>query len=153
MQIAFSSELLECDIENDTITNPFNFQLNGTNVEIIDKRKHDFSVTKLGNKRQKQTMEPLETLIIRGQQSFELHDQTNPIQITIDDDRVLNTLKKYAGVFYKFTSIGLLFPASVNNNTNQIFVTFRKLNDAKTALVNGKLVNLLRVINLNKTNN
>ena len=39
-------------------------------------------------------MNPLETLMIRGQQSFELHDQINPIQIRTDDDRVVNTLKK-----------------------------------------------------------
>ena len=31
-------------------------------------------------------MDPLETLMIRGQHSFELHDQINPIQIRIDDD-------------------------------------------------------------------
>ena len=32
-------------------------------------------------------MEPLETLMIRRQQSFEIHDQINPIQIIIDDDK------------------------------------------------------------------
>ena len=31
-------------------------------------------------------MEPVETVIIRGQQDFELHDQLNPIEIKIDDD-------------------------------------------------------------------
>ena len=60
---------------------------------------------------------------------------------------------KYTGVYYKFALIRILFPASVNNNTNQIFVMCRKLNDAKTALVNGKLANLLGVINLNNINN
>ena len=38
-------------------------------------------------------MNPLETLIIRRQQSFELHNQLNPVQITINNDRVLNILK------------------------------------------------------------
>ena len=35
-------------------------------------------------------MDPLETLIITGQQSFELHNQPYPVQIKINDDRVLN---------------------------------------------------------------
>lgn len=39
-------------------------------------------------------MEPIETIKIRGQQSFEFYDQINPIQITIDDDRIVNILKK-----------------------------------------------------------
>lgn len=100
-------------------------------------------------KEKRQLMDPLETLMIKGQQNFELHDQRNPIQATIDDDRIVNTLKKDTGI-YKFTPIGTLFPASVNNNTEQIFVTCRELNNAKPAHSNDNLVNLLRVINLNK---
>ena len=98
-------------------------------------------------------MDPLETLMIKGQQNFELHDQINPIQATIDDDRIVNTLKKDTGIYHKFTPIGTLFPASVNNNTEQIFVTCRELNNTKPAHSNGNLVNLLGVINLNKINN
>lgn len=104
-------------------------------------------------KEKRQLMDPLETLMIKGQQNFELHDQINPIQATIDDDRIVNTLKKDTGIYHKFTPIGILFPASVNNNTEQIFVTCRELNNAKPAHSNGNLVNLLGVINLNKINN
>ena len=91
--------------------------------------------------------------MIRRQQSFGLHDQINPIQIRIDDDQVVNALKKFTGTHYKFTSIGILFPAPVTNYTEQVFVTCRELNDAKPALINGKLINILGVINLNKINN
>lgn len=91
-------------------------------------------------------MDPLETLMIKGQQNFELHDQINPIQTTTDDDRIVNTLKKDTGIYHKFTPIGTMFPASVNNNTEQIFVTCRELNNTKPALANGNLVNLLGVI-------
>ena len=38
-------------------------------------------------------MEPIETITVRRQQSFELHDHINSIQITIDDDRIVNILK------------------------------------------------------------
>ena len=48
--------------------------------------------------------------------------------------------------------MGILFPESVKNDTEKIFVTCRELNDAKPTLTNGKLVNLLAVINLNKIN-
>ena len=38
--------------------------------------------------------EPIETVIVRGQEKFDLHDIVNPIEIEIYDDRILNTLKK-----------------------------------------------------------
>ena len=35
-------------------------------------------------------MDPLETLIIREQQRFELLIQVNPVQVTINDNRILS---------------------------------------------------------------
>ena len=55
-QILSSSEQLRFNIENDTIKNSLDFQLtkvNGANAEIIDKKIHHFSVTKIGKKRKK----------------------------------------------------------------------------------------------------
>ena len=46
-----------------------------------------------------------------------------------------------------------MFPSSVKNDAKQIFVTCRELNNAKAALINGKIVNILGTINLNKINN
>ena len=97
-------------------------------------------------------MEPTDMLIVHGQQDFELHDQLNPIEIKISDDTFINRLKKYNRPTYKFTPAGLLFPATIQNDTNQIFVTCRELNKAKTALMNGKILNILGVINLDKIN-
>ena len=97
-------------------------------------------------------MEPVETIMIRAQQNFELYDQINSMQITIDGDSMVNILKEHENVYYKFISMGILFPALVKNDTEQIFVMCRELNDAKPALINGKLVNLLAAINLNKIN-
>ena len=39
-------------------------------------------------------MDPLETLIIREQQRFELVIQLNLVQVTINDHRILNIKKK-----------------------------------------------------------
>ena len=38
--------------------------------------------------------EPIETLIVRSQQKFDLQDILNPIEIEINDDRILNIQKK-----------------------------------------------------------
>ena len=38
--------------------------------------------------------EPIETIIIRAQQNFEVVGGLNLIQIEIEDDRIINTLKK-----------------------------------------------------------
>ena len=46
-----------------------------------------------------------------------------------------------------------MFSSSVQNDTKQIFITCRELNDAKVALTNGKISNILGVINLNKIEN
>ena len=37
--------------------------------------------------------EPIETVVIRLQQSFEIAGGLNPVQIEIEDDRILNMLK------------------------------------------------------------
>ena len=76
-------------------------------------------------------MEPIDTLIVRGQQDFELHDQLNPFEIKTTDDTFIIRLKKYKRGTNKFTPVGLLFPATIQNDTNQIFVTCRELNKAK----------------------
>ena len=74
-----------------------NFQLakvNGTKITLIDQKIHRFSITKTGKKKRKrQYMDPLETLIIREQQRFELLIQVNPVQVTINDNRILNIKK------------------------------------------------------------
>ena len=89
---------------------------------------------------------------MRGQQDFEFHDQLNPIETKITDYTFINRLKKYKRPTYKFTPVGLLFLATIQNDTNQIFVTCRELNKAKTALINRKILNILSVINLDKIN-
>ena len=95
----------------------------------------------------------MKTVIIRGQQKFDLHDVLNPIQIDISDDRILNILKKHKNVYYKLAPVRILFPSSIINDTKQIFVICKELNNTKTALINGKICNLLGMTNLNKTNN
>ena len=44
--------------------------------------------------------ELVETIVIRAQQNFDIAGGLNPVQIEIEDDRVLNLLKKYKNVMY-----------------------------------------------------
>ena len=67
--------------------------------------------------------EPVETITICTQQSLKIVGGLNPIQIEIEDDRVVNMLKKDKNVTYKLTLLGILFPASIKNNTEQVFIT------------------------------
>lgn len=71
----------------------------------------------------------------------------------MNGDRILNALKKHKNVYDKLNPISILFPPSVTNDPKQISVTCRTLNDAKIALTNGKIYNMLGIINLNKINN
>ena len=66
--------------------------------------------------------EPIETIIIRVQQHFDVYGGLNPIQVEIKDNNIINLLKKYKNVIYKTTPTGLLFPASLTNVTIQVFV-------------------------------
>ena len=65
--------------------------------------------------------EPIETVIIWAQQSFEVAGGLNLVQIEIEDDRVLNIFKKYKNVLYRLTPLSVLFSASVKNTLNRYF--------------------------------
>ena len=82
--------------------------------------------------------EPIEAIIIRVQQNFEIVGGLNPVQIEIEDDRVVNMLKNHKNVACKLTPLRILFPVSIKNDTEHVFITCRALNDVKKALINNK---------------
>ena len=93
--------------------------------------------------------EPIETVIVRGQQKFDLHDILNPTETEINNDRIISILKNQKYTYYKLMPVRNLFPSSVVNDTKQTFV----LNNPKAALINGKIYSILGTINLDKINN
>ena len=97
--------------------------------------------------------QPIETTVIRDQQNFEIAGGLNPIHIEIEDDRVINILKKYKNVIYKVTPLGLLFPPSIKNEIKQIFVTRKELNGVKQSILNGKVYDLISITDLGKISN
>ena len=120
-----SSDFLKFLVEKKSLKSNLKLQLaqiDGSEVKTSDNKIHHFSITKLRKRRKKGMSEPIETIIIRAQQDFDVVGALNLIQIEIKEDRVTNTLKKYKNVVYKITPLGSLFPASVTKDTSQILV-------------------------------
>ena len=92
--------------------------------------------------------EPIESVIIRTQQNLEIVGGVNPIQIEVEDDGVVNMLKNHINIMYKLTPLGILFLPSIKNNTKQVFIACRELNDVKKALINSKIYGLLEIFDL-----
>ena len=127
--------------------------VNGSNVETTDNKIHNFSKTKLGKRRRNMTLEPVDTIIIRAQQDFDIDGGLNPVQIQLNDEKLLNQLKKYKNVVYKITLLGMLFPASIKNDTNLIFITANNLSGVKKAILIYKTYNILAEIDVSKIKN
>ena len=68
-------------------------------------------------------MDVIDSVIIRGQQDFEKHDQLNQTEVKIGNGTVINILKKYKKATYRFVSVGLglLFTNCVKNDIEQLF--------------------------------
>ena len=65
--------------------------INGSDVKTEDKKIHDFSITKLGKRQKSMLSLPIETIIVRAQQDFDIVEGLNPIQIQITDDTVVSS--------------------------------------------------------------
>ena len=87
--------------------------VSGNEVRTEDKKVHQFSIMRLGKIQKNMFSEPIETVIIRAQQDFDVVGGLNSIQVQINDETILNILRIYKNVTYKITPLGLLFPASV----------------------------------------
>ena len=152
-KIISPENLLKFFVNKNTNKDSLSFQLtsiSGNLPTLKDKKNHNLSLTKIGRKSKVPMQEPIETIIIRTQQNFEIVGGLNPIQIEIEDDRVVNMLKKHKNVTYKLTPLGTLFPASIKNDTEQVFIICRELNDVEKALINSKIYRLLGIIDLEK---
>ena len=126
--------------------------VSASEVKTEDQKIHDFSISRLGKPQKNMLSEPAETVIIRAQTEFDVVGGLNPIQVQIVDDTVLNILRKYKNVAYKITPLGLLFPATITNDTNHIFITTTKISGAKKATLNYKIYDLLADIDTDKIN-
>ena len=129
-KIVTPEEILKFYVNKGITKNSLSFQLtsvSGKLPKLEVKIFYNHSLTKIGEKRKRQIAEPIETAIICAQQNFEIPGGLNPVQIEIEDDSILNMLKRYKNVVYRLTPFELLFTASLKNNTEQISITCREL--------------------------
>ena len=75
---------------------------------------------RIERKRKLPTQGPVETAIIRVQQNFEIARDYS--------DRNRRWIY-YKNAVCNLTPLGILFPASTKNKTEQVFITCRELND------------------------
>ena len=78
-------------------------------------------------------------------QNFDVDGGLNPLKIELEYKKIIN--------IFKLTPLGFLFPVPVKNNTEQIFISSRELNDVIKSLINSKIYGLLGIIGLSKINN
>ena len=82
--------------KKNTLKKELKFQLtniSGKNPKTKDNKIYNSLITRLGEKRKINISQPIETIVIRAQQNFEIAGGLNPIQIEIEDHRVINILK------------------------------------------------------------
>ena len=109
-------------MKKNTLKKELKFQLTNIgrkNAKVKDNKIYDFSVIRLGKKRKINMAQPIETIVVCAQQNFEIAGGLNPIKIEIEDDRVINILKKYKNVVYKATPLSMLFSASIKTRKNK----------------------------------
>ena len=108
-------------------------------MKTKDQKIHDFSITRLGKRQKSMLSTPIETIIIRAQQDFDVVGGLNPAQVEITDSRIINKLPKFKNSVYKITPLSLHFPASITNDTNHIIITSTKISGAKKEILNYRL--------------
>ena len=86
----------------------------------------------------------IDTIPILGIQNTD-YNFLNPIYISINSDVVIQKLTKYKNYRYRFVLESILFSSNIENETDVIFVVCNGLNNAKHALINKKLENILGV--------
>ena len=102
-------------------------------------------------KKGKTKMNKIDFINIRGQQSF-LENTMNIIKIRIENDMVRNKIWKYKKITAKFALEGLFFSSSVQNQTQNFFITTTALLDAKYSFVYRKIYQAIGAIKLNEIN-
>ena len=93
----------------------------------------------------------VDKILISGLQCFEKYGKLNPVDIKINDTQIISSLSKYGKYRLKITS--LLISTSFNQTTDVMLITSNRLNDAKKALINGKIHNILGVIDVTEETN
>ena len=88
------------------------------------------------------------TVHILGSQNFDDYVHLNLVEITIDSNKIIETLSSYKKYKFRIIIESLLFSTNLQNNTDIIFITCDGLTEAKITLINSKLYKKLGVVYL-----
>ena len=91
----------------------------------------------------------IDTIRILGAQNQNVNF-INLLTVSISSDTVIQQLTKYKKRRYRFVLENLLFSSSFKNDTEVIIVSSEGLSNAKEALINSKLHNVLGVCYLSE---
>ena len=127
------NEKKSCSVVSDNL---FNFGLlrSKKNKTIGEKRK---------------MLEIIDTIKILGLQ-VETENYLNRINISLNINNVIQQLTKYNKYRYRFVLESFLFSSNFENETDVTFLTCNRLSNAKEALINSKIENVLGVTYLSK---
>ena len=114
------------------------------NIMIIATEK----LSKLGQKRK--MTEIAETILIKALQKYDNYTVLNPLEIDLRSNYLNQKINEYKGSIFEVILKNLLLSSSITNDTQNIFITCKNLNSAKKALINGKIYNILAIINLSE---
>ena len=80
----------------------------------------------------------IDAIFIRGLQSFDKYDILNPIEIKIEEDRILRNLQKYHNKNYicRYLVDGLLFSSGITNKAKVLFLPCIGLSNTSAAIIN-----------------
>ena len=82
LKLLDASNFLKFLVEKRLLKDNLKFQLahvDSTSVNMSDQKVHDFSIMWLGKRKKKNLLEPIETVIDRAQQNFEVVGGLNPV--------------------------------------------------------------------------
>lgn len=96
---------------------------------------------------EKRTMlyEVIDTIHIAGLRNFENYQKLNPVETSIESNKIIESLLKYKKYKYRFVIESLLFSSRIQNDTKICFISCSIPNDAKEALINSGFIYLSEI--------
>lgn len=96
------------------------------------------------------SQEIMKTICVLVLQNCINYKRMNPIEVSLDLNDIIKSLAKYKRFKYKFIVENLLFSSNLENNTDEIFITYNSLSDSRETLIYSKIYKTLGGIYLSE---
>ena len=81
------------------------------------------------DEKRKMSYEIIDTIQITGLQNFDNYQKLNPVEISVDSNKIVNYLLNYKKYKYRFITENLLVSSSITNETKLFFILCDGLNN------------------------